>query len=262
MKAFIVSPEQKATFEEDGFVVFHNVLEKADIQELIDRIDGLLEGRYDSDGFIAGPASTQTEEDVGRLIKQVMPTTWRDGRLYIKDRVLNRISKHPTLTSIAAQLLGDEEVWLFQQQALLKDPGDPNPTPWHQDDHYWQTGGRAITAWFPLEPVSKENGTMSLVPGSHKWEVLEHVRAKGASLFRTVKENLDNSMFVPLELRPGSVSFHHSKTIHGAFANMGSVRRIALAQHYVSPRDHLLLVERRAERRKKAELDRTRKLSQ
>ena len=260
METFRVSPEKRDRFEEDGFVIFQNLIDTETIEDLVDRIDGLLEGRYVSSGIRAGLASTETEEDEGKYIKHVAPTTWKDNRLYIEDPVLKKISKNPILSSIAAQLLGSEDVGVFQQQALLKDPGYPNPTPWHQDDHYWETGGYAVTVWLPLEAVSRENGTMSLLPGSHKWEVLEHVSAKGESKFKTVKEELDESKFFPLELNPGSVSFHHSKIVHGAFANMGKERRIALAQHYAAPREYRNFAERflalrREERLKKEKME-------
>ncbi len=164
---------------------------------------------------------------IGRLIKQVMPRKWP-----IPDPVLRKFAEHPVLKSLCSQLMQTSSAQVFQQRALLKESGYPNGTPWHQDNYYWKLAGPAVTAWFPLEPVSKENGTMSVFPRSHKGEIFEHGRAAGGSNFHTLDATIDESQSVPVVIPVGSVSFHHKALIHGAFANLGNVRRIALAQYY------------------------------
>ena len=150
----------------------------------------------------------------------------------IEDVVLAASANHPVIRHVVAQLLRAPDAVLFQQQALIKDPGHQNGTPWHQDDYYWNTGGTAVTAWFPLEPLQPDNGTMWIIPRTHLGPVLKHARAGGVSAFHEVVGGVDDSTALPLLMPLGGVSFHHSKTIHGAHGNRGTSRRIAMAQHY------------------------------
>jgi ectoine hydroxylase-related dioxygenase (phytanoyl-CoA dioxygenase family) len=223
----VLDAQQLATYGDEGYLVVANVLTAAELAELVDRVDGLLAGRYPAVDMIAGTPSNKGARDVGRLIKQVMPM-----KFPVTDAVLRRMCEHPRLQRIAAQLLGVPAVTVFQQQALVKDPGQDNPTPWHQDDHYWKTGGQAVTAWFPLEPLFADSGTMSVVPRTHRSGVMPHAPAGGASAFQEIRGSFDEAQAVPLPIPLGSVSFHHSKLIHGAYGNHGKVRRVAMALRF------------------------------
>lgn len=219
--------EQVETYRRDGYVVVNGLLGVEELARLVERVDGLLSGRYDAAGMVAGRASDRAATDVGRRIKQVMPMQYP-----VRDPVLREIGNDPRITSIAAQLLEADAVEMFQQQALIKDPGLDNPTPWHQDDGYWKSGGAAVTAWFPLEPLYADGGTMHMIPGTHRGDVLPHARVGGVSIFQDIQTAVDVAAAVPLLIPLGAVSFHHSKLVHGAPGNRGTVRRIALAQHY------------------------------
>ena len=188
-----------AHYHEHGHVTIRRLLPRTDTERLVERLDGMLDGRYASDGFVCGPASRETPDDPGRFILQVMA-----ARFPINDPVLAALSGNRRLRAAAAALMGSEHATVFQQQALIKGVDAPNATPWHQDDHYWQLqrgGFTAVTAWMPLRRTTAHGG------------VPEHD-------------------LIPLELEPGDVSFHHKNLVHGAFANRGVERRIAIAQHY------------------------------
>ena len=218
-----------------GHVTLDDVLSQTEIDVLKDRIDGMLEGRYtdfDRSKFVVGMASNQGPEDPGRLIQQVMPI-----EMPVPDDCLRAFGDHPRIKSIVKFLLDCPHVELFQQQALIKGPGQPNATPWHQDNFYWRSSLPAVTAWFPLEPVGKENGTMSIVLDSHESDFVEHQNAAGISQFQEAQVDPDPSKILALELDPGSISFHHKMTLHGASPNLGKVRRIAVAQHYMGLTD-------------------------
>jgi len=236
MKKIILTQKQKKQFDDNGFVLIRDVIDKHILEKVKDRIDGMLEGRYPSEGYKCGSASQEAENDPGESIKQVMNIWgWKKGKQWGPDPVLLEMGRHPAITSIAAQLLRIKEAWIFQQQAFLKEAGLVNATPWHQDDFYWRSNKTALTAFIPLEKLDKHNGTLYFFPKSHKWGVLDHKPAGGVSLFQTVAQKLDESKCVPVELEPGDVSFHHSVMIHGAPPNKGKIRRISISQHYSIP---------------------------
>ena len=63
-----------AHYREHGHVTIRQLLPRADVERLVERLDGMLDGRYPSDGFVCGPASWETPDDPGRFILQVMAT--------------------------------------------------------------------------------------------------------------------------------------------------------------------------------------------
>ncbi len=144
--------------------------------------------------------------------------------------------KHSSLAGIAAQLVGSESVWLYNDHLLVKEPGTDAPTPWHQDGTYFRVKGEQIvSAWVGLDPVRRDSGSVGYVNTSH---------AEG-KMFRPVSfatgSNRQSDAFdgdMPdvdaqpeafetrfFDLEPGDVTFHHARTIHGSGGNTSSVRR-------------------------------------
>lgn len=130
-------------------------------------------------------------------------------------------------------------VRLFHDQLISKPPriGDESAVGWHVDGAYWRTctSQRMLTAWIPLEDYSVDMGPIMMVPGSHRWSGndwmvtfnehdLEALRAKIRSDGQPVE-------CAPIVIRPGQVSFHHARTIHGSLPNRGSGSRVALTVH-------------------------------
>ena len=225
-----VSAADVAHYHAHGHVTIRRLLPRGDVERLVERLDGMLDRRYPSDGFVCGPASWETPDDPGRFILQVMAT-----RFPINDPVLAALHDNRRRRAAAAELMGSEHATVFQQQALIKGVDAPNATPWHQDDHYWQLEGAgftAVTAWMPLRRTTANGGTMWLLPGSHRQRIHDHHWTGGVSMFKTITGGVPEHDLIPLELEPGDVSFHHKNVVHGAFANRGVERRIAIAQHY------------------------------
>ncbi len=220
-------------YVEQGYVVFRELIPRDLIARVLERVDDVLDGRCEAVGLHhVGAGSNNSPDDPGRLNRQIVVVEFP-----ALDPVFGELTSYEPLTRCARQLMERDVAEIFQFQAMVKEPGCENPTPWHQDDGYWKYADRdekAITAWMPLLATTAENGTMWLLPGSHNGPIRAHVQAGGVSDYRTVAAPIDESKLVPLELSPGDVSFHHQKTIHGAFANSGTQRRVIVASHYHS----------------------------
>src|SRR5437588_439736 len=63
--------------------------------------------------------------------------------------------------AIARQLLGPE-VQPRGEHAIFKPAGRGAPTPWHQDEAYWDPAldYESLSIWIPLQPATLENGCM------------------------------------------------------------------------------------------------------
>ena len=63
------------------------------------------------------------------------------------------IEKSPA-AEVAADLMKSDRVQFFHDHVLVKEPGTPKPTPWHQDGPYYFVNGRqTISFWSPATIV-------------------------------------------------------------------------------------------------------------
>ncbi len=69
---------------------------------------------------------------------------------------------------IAAELMGSQQVRLFHDHLLVKEPGTRQSTPWHQDQPYYNVeGAQNVSMWMPVDPVDRES-TVEFVARSHR----------------------------------------------------------------------------------------------
>ena len=121
---------------------------------------------------------------------------------------------------------------------FIKEANNPAFVSWHQDSTYWGLSTPdVVTAWVALTPSNHANGAMTFIPGTHKSDQLEHrdTFAKNNLLTRgqEVAVDVDESEAVTIELRPGEISLHHVRLVHGSPANPSNDRRIGFAIRYI-----------------------------
>ena len=131
--------------------------------------------------------------------------------------------------AIARQLLG-EGTQSMGDHAILKPPGIGAPTPWHQDEAYWDPGMQytSLSVWMPLQEANLENGCMQFIPGSHRWEVKPHHSINHDPKIHGLEvDELDDSNAVACPLPPGGATFHLSRTFHYTSPNRSDQPRRA-----------------------------------
>jgi chlorinating enzyme len=121
---------------------------------------------------------------------------------------------------------------------FIKEANNPAFVSWHQDSTYWGLSRPdVVTAWVALTPSNHANGAMTFIPGTHMSDQLEHrdTFAKNNLLTRgqEVAVDVDESKAVTIELRPGEISLHHVRLVHGSPANPSNDRRIGFAIRYI-----------------------------
>jgi non-haem Fe2+, alpha-ketoglutarate-dependent halogenase len=121
---------------------------------------------------------------------------------------------------------------------FTKEAHDPSYVSWHQDLTYWGLEpADIVTAWVALSPSTPESGCMRVVPASHKQDVLAHAETFAEhnllSRGQEIQVEVDERRAVEVVLRPGEMSLHHVKLIHGSGANRADDRRIGFAIRYV-----------------------------
>ena len=147
------------------------------------------------------------------------------------------LAMNPDIVDLVAQVIGPDVI-LWGCHVFCKPAAEGYETPWHQDGHYWPIRPLAnCTVWVALEPSTRENGCLRVIPGSHAGKHLHpHLHEDRTDLTlnqRMADGSFDERDAVDLELAPGQMSMHDIYMIHGAQANRSGVRRTGVALRYM-----------------------------
>lgn len=146
---------------------------------------------------------------------------------------LHRITRHPALAVLMAELLG-APVWAQPRRFLrLVAPGSgPYATEPHQDYRYVQGALDTLTVWIPLHPVRADESCLRVVPGSHRTGLWPITDAVGGTLPHPVGITADDSRWQPLPVNAGDVVIFHSLTLHSTVPPAGTLARLSLDVRY------------------------------
>lgn len=147
------------------------------------------------------------------------------------------------LGPIVSRLLRSEQVWLYEDSVLVKEPGTQEKTAFHQDMAYFHLAGELVcTTWVPLDPVTAATGAVRFVAGSH----LDRTRYKPHLFVTTMAlpdtegaevpdhdQQVGDARIISFDTERGDITVHHARTIHGAHANASAPqRRRAISVRY------------------------------
>ncbi|SAL80508.1 Phytanoyl-CoA dioxygenase (PhyH) [Caballeronia choica] len=147
----------------------------------------------------------------------------------------------PLLPLLASTLSGADEIRLFHDQLIWKDPDGQttrSTVGWHSDRAYWKTctSEKMLTAWVPLQDTSEEMGTLAVWDASHLWSGTDDLHTFNEPELDIIESRVRALNHAPnivlLPLRRGQVSFHHCRLVHGSYPNRTGRPRIAFAIHY------------------------------
>lgn len=150
---------------------------------------------------------------------------------------LRALIENERITRICADLLGVEQLRFWHDQVFAKPPHHPGVVPWHQDYSYWTrtAPARHITCNLMLDDSTEENGCLQFVPGSHRWPLLPSLPFDSA--FEAIRDQLPegaNFEPVPVPIKAGQATFHHSHTLHGSDRNRSDSWRRAAVCNYMA----------------------------
>lgn len=147
------------------------------------------------------------------------------------------LAMDPGIVDLVEQVIGPD-ILLWGCHVFCKPAGDGLETPWHQDGQYWPIRPLATcTVWVALDPSTRENGCLRVIPGSHRsrttYPHLVEDRSDLVLNLRTQAEVFDEATAVDLELQPGQMSLHDVYMVHGAAVNRSTQRRTGVALRYM-----------------------------
>lgn len=219
----VATQQQVDSFREHGFLVVEDAVDPADLEELIERCQIIIDNKEAMAFDWAWEKGKESNEREFKIVQSSPSMIWPD-----------LIAKAPFRTwavEFASALMGID-VTFWYDQFLAKPPAKGAATLWHQDEAYWGRvlDDKGITCWMPFHDVDVDNGCMHFIDGGHLDGVLPHAQPAH------IKSDLlccepDESRAVACPVSKGTVTFHHSKTPHMTTANTTDEWRKILTQH-------------------------------
>lgn len=158
------TPEELDALDRDGFLVRENAIEGDWLQALRDAVDKLLDAEW--------PEIRPYSED------NLPERTWGAilRHLLDKDVVFHELVTWPPALSVARAMMGPL-VRVRGMHARTSFAGqEPQDIPWHQHLRVvpdplppWFSQPHAMDCLIYLDELSDETGSLSVVPGSHRW---------------------------------------------------------------------------------------------
>ena len=159
-----ITPEQRAAFDRDGYLVLPDVVDAATLEDLVADLDA-LEAQVDE--FLAA------QED-GRFDIAESGAITFTLHAVLRSEAARRFARHPGLVGLCHDLLGPD-VNLYWDQAVYKKPEKPRRFPWHQDTGYtFVDPQHYLTCWVALTDATARE---RLPPGAARGAPRGHAPA-------------------------------------------------------------------------------------
>jgi non-haem Fe2+, alpha-ketoglutarate-dependent halogenase len=209
----VLTPTQIAAYARDGYLAPVPVMSEADARALRAKLETIEAG-------MGGPL----RGDIRHKAHLLFP-------------FLAELIRHPKILDAIEDVLGPD-LLCWNTNFFIKEAETPSFVSWHQDSTYWGLSAPDVcTAWVALTPSNLDNGAMAVIPRTHTRDQIAHRdtfdRHNLLTRGQEVAVEVDEREAVPLVLRPGEMSLHHVRLVHGSPPNPSGDRRIGFAIRYI-----------------------------
>lgn len=216
-----LTPDQKAQFEEHGYVLVPDQIPPEWLQKIRDEI-----ARFEGEAATMTASNDRLDledshtADDPRLRRIKLPHTISDVMrdLMYSDHVLGP----------ARDLIGPD-LRLHTSKLNMKSAGYGAAVEWHQDYAFYpHTNDDILAIGICIDDMAAENGPLMVYPGSHRGPVFDHhVDGVFAGAMLPQENGLNPDDAVQLTGPAGSISIHHGRIVHGSALNTSDrARRI------------------------------------
>lgn len=223
-----LTDEQVAFYQENGYVKCEQMFTSEEVEYLKEALAVAQEKRK---GFVRDIGKKADEQDRGGDQILQMLNLWENYPAFKPFTLSKRMG------NVAKKLTNSEEIYVFHDQALVKEPHANTPSPWHQDQPYWPSKESGmLSIWIALDDVPIERGCMQFVPKSHTWGEFPPVSFTGDpdALYNMLSDEQKAQWNPdPLPIKAGDCTWHHGLTFHYTNGNSTDVPRRVLTIIYI-----------------------------
>jgi len=222
----MLTPAQISQYQNDGFLVFPQLLSSTKLKKYIEMVDALVEmgkSLIDPQPHWSLEFSEDRQPIPGMLHKV-------QGAFLVEPNLLPLAQEEPLL-SYATTLL-DQQLDVFGTKFFPKLPHGGTSVGWHQDNYYFGTSQEQIVSCaIYLEDTDRKNGCLRLIPKSHLPQAIRpHQRMlNGHGSFTEV----DETLAVDLEIAAGTAVLFSPNLLHGTHDNRSQRSRYTVVWHYI-----------------------------
>ena len=164
MTTWSPTADQARRYEEDGYFIVRNVIPRetaAELRGVIKNTVLMPEPDVMADADPMDPMGDSAKAREARF-RKLSNYCFRAPLIWLN------VHGGPAIARIASYFLGDDLVLKFNS-CFLKPARTGSATPWHQDNGLWRDGDTAaFNFWMALDPATRANGCLQMMPGSHK----------------------------------------------------------------------------------------------
>ena len=216
----MLTPEQLNQMSNDGFVVLESLFSADEVAGLDQDLSTFHREREQE---LREKGGTEGISRAGEVLFS--------GFIAENNEKVKEFTRHPKLVELTTQLLG-EDVDLYYNQTVYKNPEGNKEFPWHQDDAYTPvTPSPYLTCWLAVTDATTNNGCISVLPGSHHQGLQPHIQSP-IGLVGYPSDALDQGITVPVP--KGSVIVFWSTVLHKSGPNLSSGMRKAYVIQYAN----------------------------
>jgi phytanoyl-CoA hydroxylase len=231
------TPQHRRHYEEHGYLVVPGLFSPDELAPLHEQFLRVVNGE------VAPAADMLVMKDVMVAKGAVTPGNPAEAIAKVQDFhhdpvLFGQYSKHPRMLDWVEAFVGPD-VKSIHSMLINKPPNVDGRHPLHQDLLYFpfRPADRIVATWTALEPCTRENGCLVVVPGSHRGELRKHENPDWEYVnfaYFGVKDEGAVAERVHLEMEPGDTVFFHPVLLHGSGRNRTGGFRRAISTHYAS----------------------------
>ncbi len=220
-----LSPQLLQQFNRDGYLIVPGLLNAEEIARMKDlhaRAEALAQehgesfhkdgAHYDVEQLAAGHPEGKT---VGlRKIQEVFKS----------EAAFAAVMANPRILAVVEDLIG-EQIYYHSSKLMCKPAYGGRRKPWHQDWAYWQEmNTKQVTVWIAIDPSTRENGCMQIIPGSHLRGYIEHSHQED---YMIEECGIEQEQIVFAEMNPGDALIFNVLALHASDPNNSARNRLS-----------------------------------
>lgn len=228
MPGSILTADQRAAFERDGYVMVRNLF---DAQEI-----GILRTAIESDPALRSRLYDRNDASG----KSTRMAVWN----HPGESAYGLAARSHRVVDTMEDLLGGE-VYHYHSKLTAKEPLEGGAWEWHQDYGYWYHNGilfpQMASLMVALDRTTRENGCLQVVKGSHHCGRIEHGVLPGEQVGADptrVAQMLKQLPIEYAEMEPGDGLFFHCNVLHRSDQNRSPNRRWTVLFCYNAARNN------------------------